>query len=520
MLTFSNTLQRVVQQRAEKIATIDGDRRHSWKEFHQRVSQFAGALQKLGVKQGSRVAILSLNSDRYLEAMFAIPWAGAAYVPINTRLAAPEVEYWMQNSESEVLLVDRNFLTMLDHLRATLPKLKHIIFMDNGEPAEGLPHYEDLLADAEAVDAAPVQPNDLVALYYTGGTTGRSKGVMLSHHNMLFNAMQGMVVQSYSGDEIYLHAAPMFHAADAYNAICFCLLGGTHVFTPGFDPKRVLELIGEEKVTRILLVPTMVGMVMSYPELDDYDLSSLKSIFYGASPMPEAVLKAAMAKYPAMEFMQAYGQTEAAPVLTILMPEDHVPEGERSRLLKSAGKAAPGVTLAILDDDDKELPRGEIGQVCAKGDNVMLGYLGMEETTAETLKNGWLHTGDGAYMDDEGYIFIVDRVKDMIISGGENVYSVEVENALYRHPAVESCAVIGIPSEQWGEQVHAVIQTKAGAETSEQEIIAHCKELIAGFKCPRSVTLQAEPLPLSGAGKILKTELRKPFWGDKAKAVN
>jgi len=349
MLTFSNTLQRVVQQRAEKIATIDGDRRHSWKEFHRRVSQFAGALQKLGVKQGSRVAILSLNSDRYLEAMFAIPWAGAAYVPINTRLAAPEVEYWMQNSESEVLLVDRNFLPMLDHLRATLPKLKHIIFMDNGEPAEGLPHYEDLLADTEAVDAAPVQPNDLVALYYTGGTTGRSKGVMLSHHNMLFNAMQGMVVQSYSGDEIYLHAAPMFHAADAYNAICFCLLGGTHVFTPGFDPKRVLELIGEEKVTRILLVPTMVGMVMSYPELDDYDLSSLKSIFYGASPMPEAVLKAAMAKYPAMEFMQAYGQTEAAPVLTILMPEDHVPEGERSRLLKSAGKAAPGVTLAILD---------------------------------------------------------------------------------------------------------------------------------------------------------------------------
>lgn len=520
MLTFSNTLQRVVQQRAEKIATIDGDRRHSWKEFHQRVSQFAGALQDLGVSRGSRVAILSMNSDRYLEAMFAIPWAGGVYVPVNTRLAAPEVEYWMSNSESEVLLVDRQFLPMLDHLRASLPNLKHIVFMDNGDAPEGLAHYEDLLSAASSVDAFPAEPQDLVALYYTGGTTGRSKGVMLSHHNMLFNAMQGMVIQSYTGDEIYLHAAPMFHAADAYNAICFCLLGGTHVFTPGFDPKRVLQLIVEEKVTRILLVPTMVGMVMSYPDLDDYDISSLKSIFYGASPMPEAVLKAAMQKYPKMEFMQAYGQTEAAPVLTVLMPEDHVPEGPRSRLLKSAGKAAAGVTLVILDDNDQEVPRGEIGQVCAKGDNVMMGYLGMEETTAETLKNGWLHTGDGAYMDDEGYIFIVDRVKDMIISGGENVYSVEVENALYKHPAVESCAVIGVPSEQWGEQVHAVIQTKAGVDASEESIIAHCKELIAGFKCPRSVSLQSDPLPLSGAGKILKTELRKPFWGDKTKAVN
>lgn len=520
MLTFSNTLQRVVQQRAEKIATIDGDRRHSWKEFQQRVSQFAAALQQLGVSPGARVAILSLNSDRYLEAMFAVPWAGGVYVPINTRLAAPEVEYWMSNSESEVLLIDRQFLPMLDHLKSSLPKLKHVIFMDNGDAPEGMPHYEELLNEAAPVDAYPVQADDLVALYYTGGTTGRSKGVMLSHHNMLFNAMQGMVLQSYGSEEIYLHAAPMFHAADAYNAICFCLLGGTHVFTPGFEPKRVLELIGQESVTRILLVPTMVGMVMSYPDLDNYDISSLKSIFYGASPMPEAVLKAAMNKYPNIEFMQAYGQTEAAPVLTVLMPADHVLEGPRSRLLKSAGQAAPGVTLAILDDNDKELPRGEIGQICAKGDNVMIGYLGLEETTEETLKNGWLHTGDGAYMDDEGYVFIVDRVKDMIISGGENVYSVEVEHALYRHPAVESCAVIGIPSEQWGEQVHAVVQTKAGVESSEESIIAHCKELIAGFKCPRSVSFQTDPLPLSGAGKILKTELRKPYWGGKTKAVN
>ncbi|MCV6625185.1 MAG: long-chain-fatty-acid--CoA ligase [Cellvibrionaceae bacterium] len=520
MLTFSNTLKRVVQQRGQVVATINGERRHSWAEFGQRVARLASALQGLGLKRQNRVAILSLNSDRYLEAMFAVPWAGGVYVPINTRLAAPEVEYWMANSSSEILLVDRSFLPLLPHLRQTLPQLKHIVFMDDGELPEGLLGYEDLLAAAQPMAAVEVDPHDMVALYYTGGTTGRSKGVMLSHHNMLFNALQGMVVQTYLEQETFLHVAPMFHAADAYNAMCFCTIGATHVFAPGFDPQTTLELIGQESVTRVLLVPTMVAMLMNYEGLDNYDISTLKSIFYGASPMPEAVLKAAMAKYPELEFMQAYGQTEASPVLTILMSDDHVPEGPRSRLLKSAGRAVPGVTLAILDEQDREVERGTIGQICAKGDNVMLGYLGMEETTAETLKNGWLHTGDGGYMDEEGYLFIVDRVKDMIISGGENVYSVEVEQAIYRHPGVAACAVIGIPSEQWGEQVHAIIQTKADNQTSEAEIIKHCKSLIAGYKCPRSISLQSEPLPLSGAGKILKNELRKPYWEGMAKSVN
>lgn len=521
MLTFSNTLKRVVQQQSQRTATIDGERRHSWAEFADRVARLAGGLKQLGLQRQDRVAILSLNSDRYLEAMFAVPWAAGVYVPINTRLAAPEVEYWLENSSSETLLVDSTFLPMLPYLKDKLPQLKHIIFMGDGDAPEGLLAYESLLEGSDPIPADDVAPHDMVALYYTGGTTGRSKGVMLSHHNMLFNAMQGMIVQSYNTNETYLHAAPMFHAADAYNAICFCLLGATHVFTPGFDPKTTLELIVKERISRVLLVPTMVGMLMNYPELDDYDISSLTSIFYGASPMPEAVLKAAMSKYPKLEFMQAYGQTEAAPVLTLLMNEDHVQDGPRSRLLKSAGKAAPGVIVAILDDDDNELECGKIGQVCAQGDNVMLGYLGMDEVTAETLKNGWLHTGDGGYMDEEGYIFIVDRVKDMIISGGENVYSVEVEHAIYRHPAVASCAVIGIPSEKWGEQVHAVIQLKPGeAEPSESDLISHCKELIAGFKCPRSVSFQTDPLPLSGAGKILKNQLREPYWKGLGKSVN
>jgi len=520
MLTFSNTIKRSAQLKGESLATIDGDRRHTWNQFNNRVAKLAAGLAKLGLQRQGRVAILSLNSDRYLESMFAIPWAAGVYVPINTRLAAPEVEYWLCNSECETLLIDRAMLPLLPHLQKTVSKLKHVIFMDDGELPEGLLSYEDLVASNEPTAAAEVSPDDMVALYYTGGTTGRSKGVMLSHHNMLFNAMQGLGVQNYSGDETYLHAAPMFHAADAYNAVCMCMLGARNVFTPGFDPKTTLDLIVQENVSRILLVPTMVGMLMTYPELNKYDITCLKSIFYGASPMPEAVLRSAMEKYPHLEFMQAYGQTEAAPVLTILLNRDHVVSGERSRLLKSAGQAVPGVELAILDDDDNEVARGDVGQVCARGANVMLGYLGLEEATREALAGGWLHTGDGGYMDDEGYLFIVDRVKDMIISGGENVYSVEVENALYKHPAVQSCGVIGIPHAQWGEQVHAVVQLKEDADCTQEDIISHCKELIAGFKCPRSVSIQREPLPLSGAGKILKTELRKPFWGDQAKAVN
>jgi long-chain acyl-CoA synthetase len=304
----------------------------------------------------------------------------------------------------------------------------------------------------------------------------------------------------------------MFHLADGFFCMAAATFGVRNVFLPAFNPVQVLETIQRERITQALLVPTMVNMVVHHPDIGRYDLSSLQRVLYGASPMPETVIRRAMDVIPHATFVQAYGQTEASPVLTVLGPEYHTTAGPYAGKLASAGCAVPGVGLAILDAEGREVPRRQIGEICARGDNVMLGYWKLPEITAETLRDGWLHTGDGGYMDEEGFVFIVDRVKDMIISGGENVYSAEVEYALYQHEAVAECAVIGIPHNTWGEQVHAVVRCKEGKTLSEEDLLSHCRCFIAAFKCPRSVEFVTTPLPLSGAGKILKRELRKPYW--------
>jgi len=260
--------------------------------------------------------------------------------------------------------------------------------------------------------------------------------------------------------------------------------------------------------------------LIHHPDVAGYDLSSLQDVLYGASPMPEAVIEKAMQVIPGVRWHQAYGQTESGPVLTVLPPERHVLEGPLAGKLKSAGVAVPGVEIAILGENDVEVPRNRVGEICARGENVMLGYWNQPELSEKTLRSGWLHTGDGGRMDEDGFVFVVDRVKDMIVSGGENVYSAEVENAIYEHPAVAECAVIGVPDDKWGERVHAVVRGKDGESLDEAGLIAHCHERIAGYKCPRSVELVDEPLPLSGAGKILKTELRAPHWAGQEKRVH
>lgn len=282
----------------------------------------------------------------------------------------------------------------------------------------------------------------------------------------------------------------------------------------------MIRLVETHKITHLLLVPTMITMMVHHPEVGKHDLSSVERLLFGASPMPEAVLHRASEIMPATQFVHLYGQSEASPVLTMLDPRYTCFEGPYAGRVKSAGRAVLDCSIRIHDVDDNEVPRGTIGEICARGSMVMLGYWKQPELTAQTLRNGWLHTGDGGYMDDEGFIFIVDRVKDMIISGGENVYSAETEEALYNHPAVAECAVIGVPDDTWGERVHAIVRLKPGMRATGEALIVHCHTLIANYKCPRSVDLRDEPLPLSGAGKILKTELRKPFWEDKGKRVN
>jgi long-chain acyl-CoA synthetase len=519
-MRISSTIRRSAQVNRRGSAIHFQGRERTWAAFASRVARLASGLAGLGVQPGDRVAMLALNSDRYLEYFFAVPWAGAVFVPINTRLAPPEVVYWLNDSGASVLLIDDAFKPMLPKLQGRIGGVETIVDVGEGAAADGMVGFESLVDGKPEMAPLDQGGDELAGLFYTGGTTGRSKGVMLSHRNLLVNALQFGPKAGFFQHSTYLHAAPMFHLANGAATFAIMTAAGRSVVIPAFEPVATMQAMQDHKVTVGLLVPTMVNMVVNHPRAGEFDLSSLKHVLYGASPMPEAVVKKAMQVIPDAAFQQAYGQTEAAPVMTLLDPQWHVFDGPNAGRAKSCGQAIPGHEVRIVDEHDNEVPRGTVGEICGRGDNVMLGYWQQPDLSAQTLRNGWLHTGDGGYMDEDGFVYIVDRVKDMIISGGENVYSAEVENAIYQHAAVAECAVIGIPHDKWGEQVHAIVRLKDGHKLDDAGLIAHCHELIAGYKCPRSVEFVTDPLPLSGAGKILKTELRKPYWEGKTKQVN
>lgn len=503
----TQTLHRLVQQTPDQLMTIYGDRTRTVAECADRVARLAGALRRLGVGTGDRVGIVALNSDRYHEYLLAVPWAGAVLNPINVRWSAAEIGYALADSGTSVLLVDDRFAPLVGQLRADGARLDAVVFIGDGPRPDGLLDYEELLADAEPVADARRGGDDLLGLYYTGGTTGAPKGVMLSHRNVLTSAMGSLATGEFvtPGGRL-LHSAAMFHLADGVAWVGAQLVGATHVIVPGFSPAAVLEAITTHDVTDALFAATMIQLLVDDPAVSGHDLSGVRHIAYGASTIPAAVLERAAAVFPRAGFLQAYGMTELSPVATLLRPCDH----HDPTLRTSAGRAAPHAEVRIVDEADREVVRGRVGEVVVRGDHVMLGYWNRPEDTAQALRGGWMHTGDGAYMDDDGYVFIVDRLKDMIVTGGENVYSAEVENALARHPAVASCAVIGLPDERWGERVHAVVVLRQGATVEPDELREHCRGLIAGYKVPRGVDI-AGTLPVSAAGKILKRELRERY---------
>jgi len=519
MSSLAQVIRHTVQVSGHKMASRHNGREHTWTEFQDRIARLAGGLQKLGIGAGERAACLALNSDRYLEFYFGVAWSGAVFVPINTRLAPAEIVFWLNDSGSTVLFVDASFLPIINGIREQLKTVEHLVYMDDGELPEGCLYYEDLLTAATPVAATERNGNDLVGIFYTGGTTGRSKGVMLSHRSLTYNVLQSLPVIDMTDDDTYLHTAPMFHIADAFGMMVATTMGAGHVFVPAFEPTQLMTCLQDEKVTVSLLVPTMINVLVNHPHLPDYDLSNLKYMLYGGSPMPEAVALKAIEVIPDVSFVQAYGQTEASPVITLLGPEYHTNNGPCAGKLKAAGKAIAGIDLVIFDEHDQPLPIGEVGEICIRGENVMLGYWNLPDMSNETLRGGWLHTGDGGRLDQDGVLFVVDRVKDMIVSGGENVYSAETEQAIYAHPAVAECAVIGIPHGTWGEQVHAIVRLNQGESVTDQQLIAHCKTLIAAFKCPKSIEFCEQPLPLSGAGKILKKDLRVPYWEGRSRNV-
>jgi long-chain acyl-CoA synthetase len=512
-------LRRATQIKPQGLSTSFAGRRRTWTETAVRVGRLAGGLAATGVGPGDRVAILALNSDRYFELMYAIPWIGAAMVPLNTRLATPEIAYILEDSGAKALFVDGAMAHHLTALAGQVPALSTMVFLDDGAAPAGVQAFEALVT-ASAVADARAGHDTLAGLFYTGGTTGKSKGVMLSHANLVSNAMNAIAGLHFSADSTYLHSGPMFHLADGASTFGITAAGGSHAFVPRFDAADCLAAIARERVTHAQFVPTMINMLCNHEAAATTDFSTLRYVLYGASPMPEGVLRTALQVMPEVGFIHAYGMTEAAPILTLLDPRYTTLEGPYAGRIKSCGQTTFTVDLKIVDEQRHEVPRGTVGEIAARGPNMMMGYWNKPAETAAVLADGWYYSGDAGYMDEEGFVFIVDRLKDMVISGGENIYSAEVESAISTLPGVAEVAVIGVPDAKWGERVHAIVVPRAGATVTEDQVIAHCRTLIAGYKCPRSVELRGEPLPLSGAGKMLKRDLREPHWKGYEKRVN
>jgi long-chain acyl-CoA synthetase len=504
-------LQQSAAHYPTRVATIFENRQRTYAEVLDRVARLATGLAAMGAGPGDRIAILALNSDAYFEAYYAVLWVGSLVVPCNTRWAPAEHLAALADCEPTLLLVDQHFA----HVVAALPAALRGRVIHLGE-ARGELEAETLIARSSPIEDRSVSGDKPAAIFYTGGTTGASKGVVLSHDSLIVNFLSGCAVEPHPRDCVYLHAAPMFHMADASALLGLTLVGATHVILARFDPAQVVETIGKYGVNSLLLVPTMIGMVDQYLREHPRPLTGVQRLTYGASPISETLMRRALQMFPNARITQAYGQTELSPVATLLLHEHHVTSGK----LRSAGRAIPNVELKIVDSNLETLKPGEVGEILVRGPNVMQGYWRKPELTAATIVDGWVRTGDAGYIDEDGFIFVVDRVKDMIVSGGENVYSAEVENALAQHAAVLECAVIGVPDDCWGERIHAVIRFRPASVATEDELSAHCATLIAGYKTPRSFEFRQEPLPLSGAGKILKTELRKSHWKASTRSVN
>ena len=505
MHTLVDPLNRALQIRPNAIAFIDGEREITFTEFHQRCGKLISALRHLGAQSGARIAILANNSSQYFEAYVGIPAGGMVVVPLNTRHAMPELIYALKDSGADILITDR----------ADVGDLADVV-----EQVVMLPdNYETLLAEAEpALLGEGVNETDLAGLFYTGGTTGASKGVMLTHRNLIANSLNWLAAVPQSEHDRSLVMAPMFHAAGSNGILAAIWHGALQVPLGTFDPAAVLDLIEKHRINITLGVPSMLAAIAEEQHANPRDVSSLEALIHGGSPIATEVVRRSCSAFPTTQLIEVYGATETSPLVALLGNEENLMDDP---LARSCGRAVMGCSVSIKDADGTELARGEVGEVVVSGTNIMAGYWNKPEQTAAVLKHGGYYTGDMGYLDDDGYLFLVDRSKDMIVSGGENVYSTEVEEVLYRHPAVLEAAVFGVPDDKWGEAVYAVIVPRPeNAEVQPEELIAFCREYIGGYKVPKGIDIQHEPLPKSGPGKVLKRELRAPYWEGTDRAVN
>jgi long-chain acyl-CoA synthetase len=497
--TMIGPLRRAAQVAADRPAVACGTTTLTHGETWERCRRLVGALRGLGLEEGDRVAVVGPNCHRYLELYQAVPGAGFVVVPLNQRHTAAELRYALEDSGARVLFAGRP----VEDLPASV---EHVVDLAAG--------YEELVAGATPADPPDTLPDDAVAgLFYTGGTTGAAKGVMLTHRNLVANALHYQACGPFGPGTCWI-AAPLFHAAGSIAVLATVWHGGRHVILPAFEPGHALDLIQRHEVTATLVVPTMLAALADAQATEPRDVATLLHISHGGAPVATVTLRRAHAAFPDAEPMHIYGATETAPIATVLPHEELVLDRPEAR---SCGQPAVGVEVRVVAPDGAPAAAGEVGEVVIRGDNVMAGYWNKPEQTAAALAGGWYHSGDLAYMDERAYVYLVDRAKDMIVTGGENVYSTEVEEVLFRHAAVLEAAVFGVPDAQWGEAVHAAVVTRR--PVTEAELIAHCRGAIAGYKVPKRIELRMEPLPKSGAGKVLKRELRAPHWAGRETMV-
>jgi acyl-CoA synthetase (AMP-forming)/AMP-acid ligase II len=505
---------------SDNTALVFEGKRYTYKQFNERINRFANFLSAAGCKKGDGLAVMADNCSAYLEVYFAAAKLGVRVTPINVRLGDSEIAFIVNDSDAAFFVVGEGYESKILQLKDRFPKITTWITLNN--PLPGFLDYETLLAKSAPtepnIEKVNVQEDDLAILMYTGGTTGLPKGVMLSHRNAVLAGITAAMFFGFTEEDSTCFVLPVFHVS-WWPILAVLLVGGKVCMNrkPNFD--TVFKLIEDEKCTHMNLVPTIYGWMLDSPSVEKFDLSSLRLLSYAGSPFPVEVLKKCITKF-GNKFTQGYGATETAGAgISGLSWRDHHLKGPKAKYLASAGKPFSSSRVKIVGDRDQTLAPGEYGEICAKGKYVMMGYWKNPKLTEEVLKGGWYHTGDMGYMDEEGYIFLTDRKADMIITGGENVYPKEVEDVIYRHPAVRECTVVSAPDAKWGEVVQAVVVLQPGKQATAEEIIEHCKKDLAGYKCPKAVAFWAD-IPKTVVGKIIKKDVKAKFWEGKEKKIN
>jgi fatty-acyl-CoA synthase len=517
-LTPIRFLRYAEQQYPNKLGVVCGDSRFTYAQFADRARRLAGALRSLGVAPGDRVAFLSLNCHRLLEAYYGVLEAGAILLPLNIRLAPQELAFVLKNAGVKILFVGKEFVELANAFRKDVPQLQSLVLLEGSPQAEWLAreNYDELLARATPweSDFTQVDEDSVAELFYTSGTSANPKGVMLTHRNVYLHAMSVAIAFRTGIETVELHTIPLFHANGWGVAHSLTLTGGTHVMIQRFETREVFRLIQQEKVQSCSLVPTMATALVNCPERPKYEVSSLNRVVIGGAASSPTLVREVEEKLGCTCF-SGYGLTETSPMLSIspMKPWLRWEGAERYAGEAMTGYAAPAMELRVVDSNDVDVPHDgmAIGEIIARTDGVMKGYWNDPEASREALRGGWFHTGDMATINEEGYLLVVDRKKDIIVSGGENISSLEIEKALLAHPAVYELAVVPVPDSKWGEVPKALVVLKPGQHASEAELLEFCRGRVAHYKVPRSIEF-LESLPKTGTGKILKKELRKKYW--------